>query len=79
VKCIEKFDKELTDENKELIVQKRREDAFDAVYKDFKDNLTVEFNHDLWDNIHLTGEDEEADHVQTADFFDVYNEYMDGL
>jgi foldase protein PrsA len=79
VKCIEKFDKELTDENKELIVQKRREDAFDAVYKDFKDNLTVEFNHDLWDNIHLTEEDGEADHVQTSDFFDVYNEYMDGL
>jgi foldase protein PrsA len=79
VKCIEKFDKELTDANKELIVQKRREDAFDAVYKDFTDGLTVEFNHDLWDSIHLTEEDAGTDDVQTSDFFDVYNEYMDEL
>lgn len=72
IKCISNFDKEETDANKAVIVEKRKTEAFDKVYGEFIKSLPSEFNDKLWDSLTF----EVNDKVKTREFFDVYNQYF---
>lgn len=72
IKCISNFDKDETDANKAVIVEKRKTEAFDKVYGEFIKGLPSEFNDKLWDSLTF----EVNDKVKTREFFDVYNEYF---
>lgn len=75
IKCITTFNKEETDANKIVIVEKRRKDAFEEKYSKFASGLTKAVNEDLWEKISLV-EDTEDIEIDTSEFFEVYQKYL---
>ena len=51
IKCLNKYNEELTEANKSNIVEKREKEAFDDVYNEFVASLSSRLNTDLWDGI----------------------------
>lgn len=51
MKCINKFDEELTDANKSNIVEAREKAAFDDVYEEFVSGLASNLNETVWEEI----------------------------
>lgn len=72
IKCLNKLEEQLTENNKDNIRQKRRMEQFDRVYQTFVDGATFILNNSLWDEISLEGTDE----IQTDSFFEVYVKYF---
>lgn len=72
IKCISTFNREVTDENKEKIVEERKKEVFGEEYETFVDSLVKNLNQELWDNITFIHDD----NVKTGDFFDVYDKYF---
>lgn len=71
VKCINHYDQERTDDNKSVILEERRKEAFDDVYQGFLTDLPSEFNEELWDGVKV----ELSKDVTTDSFFQVYEKY----
>lgn len=74
IKCINSYDIEATDANKEVIIEQRKAKAFDDVYEVFVNGLVSEFNDELWNSVALGDDDD----VKTVNFFDIYNQYFEG-
>ncbi len=74
IKCINKFDEELTEKNKEHILEKREKEKFFDAYNDFVDNAEFELNSQLWDSISLVDEKD----ITTDSFFKVYDKFFAG-
>lgn len=72
IKCISTFDREETDANKKIIVEKRRQEAFGREYTAFVETLAKNLNRDLWDKIELIDDEK----VTTDNFFVVYEKYF---
>lgn len=53
IKCLNKYDEELTEANKANIVEKREKEAFDDEYNAFVASLSSNLNEDLWDEMRL--------------------------
>jgi foldase protein PrsA len=71
VKCLNKYNVELTEANKFNIVEKREKEAFDDVYNEYVSTLNSNLNEDLWSALEL-----EVDGTITTDtFFSVYEKY----
>lgn len=71
IKCLNKYNEELTEANKSNIVEKREKEAFDDVYNEFVASLSSRLNTDLWDGIELTTDGS----IQTNSFFTVFEKY----
>ncbi len=71
VKCINHYDQERTDDNKSVILEERRKEAFDDVYQGFLKDLPSEFNEELWDGVKVELNKE----LTTDSFFQVYEKY----
>ena len=71
IKCLNKYNEELTEANKSNIVEKREKEAFDDVYNEFVASLSSRLNTDLWDGIELTTDGS----IQTNSFFAVFEKY----
>ncbi len=71
IKCVNHYDQEKTDDNKSVILEKRRKEAFDDVYREYSDTLSSEFNEELWDSVHVEVKKE----IATDSFFEVYEKY----
>ena len=71
IKCLNKYNEELTKANKSNIVEKRGKEAFDDVYNEFVASLSSRLNTDLWDGIELTTDGS----IQTNSFFAVFEKY----
>lgn len=72
IKVISNFDEEQTDINKQLIVSKRKEEAFVETYDNYIKTLTSSINMDLWNSISYA----RSEGVSTTTFFDVYDKYF---
>lgn len=72
IQCVTTFNPEETEANKEKIVEKRRQEAFEQEYQQFVATLTTNLNKDLWDSISY----DKNSGVVTAQFFDVYDKYF---
>ena len=70
MKCISNFDREETDANKAVIVEKRKTEAFDAVYDEFVSRQASQFNDKLWEEITFSKDVE----ITNMTFFEVYDE-----
>ncbi len=70
--CVTTFNPEETDANKEKIVEKRKQEAFNEVYDEFVKTLTSNLNKPLYDNIHYDPDGP----VKTTGFFDTYDKYF---
>lgn len=71
IKCLNKYNVELTEANKSNIVQKREEEAFDDEYNEFVSELSSKINKDLWSALTLNTEEE----ITTDSFFEVFQKY----
>lgn len=71
IKCITNYDQELTDANKQTILERRKKEAFDDVYDAFVARTPSKMNETLWENVELAFGDE----LKTDSFFTVYEEY----
>ncbi len=71
VKCINHYDQELTDDNKSVILEERRKEAFDDVYQGFLVDLPSEINDRVWEEVKV----EVSEELTTDSFFQVYEKY----
>lgn len=71
IKCLNKYDEELTEANKSNIVEKREKEAFDDIYNEYVSGLSSYLNQNLWDELEL---DTDAA-IATDSFFEVFEKY----
>lgn len=71
IKCLNKYDEELTEANKSNIVEKREKEAFDDIYNEYVSGLSSYLNQNLWDELEL---DTDAS-IATDRFFEVFEKY----
>lgn len=71
IKCLDKYNEELTEANKITIVEKREKEAFDDVYNEFIESLTSYINEDVWAELKV----DSTSGVQTEEFFEIYEIY----
>ena len=71
IKCLNKYDEELTEANKSNIVEKREKEAFDDVYNEFISSLSSNLNVELWEELEL----ETDGTLTTNSFFTVFEKY----
>ncbi len=69
-KCMEKINREMTEENKEAILVERAKIAFDDVYDEFRETLKSSFNEKKWDEYVVDFSEE----VDTVELFKIYEE-----
>lgn len=72
LKCISTFDKEQTDANKLILIEKRKNEAFSKEYDAFVENKARKLNEKLWEKIDLN----QIPGVSTKSFFEVYEECL---
>lgn len=73
IKCLNKYEEELTEENKEVIRECRQKEQFENVYESFVANAAYELNEEMWEAVSFG---DSIDSLTTSDFFSVYNEYF---
>lgn len=71
IKCLNKYNVELTEENKSNIVEKRQKEAFDDVYNEYVSSLSSYLNEELWNGLELNMDDM----ITTDSFFTVFEKY----
>ncbi|MGN0349206.1 MAG: peptidyl-prolyl cis-trans isomerase [Roseburia sp.] len=71
IKCLNKYNVELTEANKSNIVEKREKAAFDDVYNEYVSSLTSSINEEVWESITL----DTSGAITTNSFFDVFFKY----
>lgn len=72
IKCLNTFNRDETDQNKLLIVEKRRKEVFGEEYNAFVDTLNRRLNDEVWEDIRLLHDKE----MKTSNFFDIYLVYF---
>lgn len=72
VKCISTMDYEATQENKLVLAEKRKQEAFSKAYTEIAANTHSQFRDKQWEKITLN----EEIHSTEANFFDIYDEYI---
>lgn len=73
IKCINKFNEELTDANKSNIVDAREKAAFDDVYEEFVSTLASNLNESVLENIPLVTDGS----ISTDSFFEIIDMTID--
>jgi len=72
VKCLNKYNEELTEANKSNIVEKREKEAFDDVYSAYVSGLSSDLNQELWENLEL----DTSGAISTDSFFEIFEKYF---
>lgn len=67
IKCLNKYNEELTEANKSNIVEKREKEAFDDVYNEYVSSLNSSINEEVWNGITLNTDGT----ITTNSFFEV--------
>jgi foldase protein PrsA len=69
IRCLSKFEEELTEANKDVIRERMEKGQFEDVYNAFVANAVYELNDAVWDAVTLEGVEEQ---ITTEDFFRIY-------
>lgn len=72
IKCLNKFDKELTEENKDNIIAKRRKEQFEDKLIEFIENSQFDLNEKVWADIQV----DTTGNIKTNSFFETYEKYF---
>lgn len=75
IKCISKFEEELTEANKAVIQVQREQEQFDNAYSSFIEASEFELNGEIWANVHF---EESGSAIETDSFFAKYEECFTG-
>lgn len=70
IKCLSTFNREVTDDNKIKIVEKRKQEVFSEEYEEFANGLTKGVNEELWDSIEFV----HGANITTHNFFEIFDE-----
>lgn len=73
IKCLDKYNEELTETNKVTIVEKREKEAFDDVYNEFIAGLSSHINENVWEEIKV----DSTSGIETDGFFEIYEAYCE--
>jgi foldase protein PrsA len=71
IRCLNKYEEELTETNKDVIRERREKGQFDDAYAEFVASAVYEMNEEIWDGVTLEGMD---DVITTDDFFQIYTD-----
>ena len=72
IKCINKYDEELSEANKDTIIAKRRKEQFDDKYIELVESSQFELNENVWDSIKV----DTSGKITTDSFFEIYEKYF---
>ena len=72
IKCLSKFEEELTEKNKEKIRIQREKQKFEDSYNKFVEEANFRMNDHLWNKVSLA----DTENITTDSFFTVYNKYF---
>ena len=72
VKCLNKFEAEMTEENKLTIIANRRKEQFEDVFDGFVAASIYDFDKVAWEDIDL----DISGNITTDSFFEVYDKYF---
>jgi len=72
IKCLNKYEEELTEENKNTIIANRRKEQFEDVFRAFVENSEFHLNEDVWADITV----DTSGNIKTDSFFAVYDKYF---
>lgn len=72
IKCLNKFEHELTEANKGVIQVKREKEQFEDKYNYFVENAKFVLNEEIWNSVKIRTEDG----VNTSSFFEIYKKYF---
>lgn len=72
IKCLNTFNQEETDRNKQMIIEERKKEVFGEEYDVFVETLTRKLNDKVWEAVGFIHDEE----VTTTDFFDIYVKYF---
>lgn len=72
VKCVSDYDEDATQARKDSLYQKRKKDAFDQIYDQFKAENSITFSDDIWGDISFSI----SDKTTTTNFFELYRQYF---
>lgn len=75
IKCLNKYNEELTEANKSNIVEKREKEAFDDVYNEFVSSLDSYLNEEVWNGVTL----DTGGAITTDSFFTVFDKYCSDI
>ena len=70
IKCLNKFEEELTQDNKANIIVKREKAQFEDAYSTFTEAAEYDFIEELWESVSIAEEED----VKTDSFFEVFDE-----
>jgi foldase protein PrsA len=71
--CLDKYNEELSEENKEVIIEKRRQKVLDDIVSDLEEKYFSDMNTKLWDGISFP---EDASELTSGAFFETLNKYL---
>ncbi len=72
VKCKSKYNEELSNENKQAIIEKRKSESIKTIVSNLDKNAYSELNQSLWNSMDIP----EDSSMKTRDFFNVLHEYL---
>ena len=72
VKCKSKYNEELSNENKQAIIEKRKSESMKTIVSNLDKNAYSELNQSLWNSMDIP----EDSSMKTRDFFNVLHEYL---
>lgn len=75
IKCLNKYNEELTEANKSNIVEKREKEAFDDVYNEYVSSLNSRMNEELWKEVTMNTDGT----IRTKSFFTVFSKYCNDI
>lgn len=71
--CLDKYNEELSEANKEVIIEKRRQQVLEDIVTDLEENNFSDMNTELWNNIVFT---DDVSELTSASFFETLSEYL---
>lgn len=70
--CLNKYEEELTEQNKEVIRMNREEERFEDTYRAFVEAADFQLNDELWSETTL----KDTKEITTDSFFEIYDKYF---
>lgn len=72
--CVNNYEEELTQENKEAVLQQRMEEAVNTTYESYAASTDSKLYTDTWSKVNVNTDEA----IVTTSFFDVFEEYCGG-
>ena len=70
---MDKYNEELSEENKTVIIEKRRQKVLEDIVSDLEEKYFSDMNTKLWDGITFP---EDASELTSGTFFETLNKYL---